>query len=213
MPLLLYGVTECETNEPRIERGVHGANVQASEVSDLRCLYSQISDLSGRAREAALEFHRVLQAILSSTDVVPFRFPTLLANQEELASEVQRRAAEYHRWLARIRGKVQMEARIEHRGRAGGDVHASGTEYLRSRHARRRALEAAAASLQRAVAGLVDEWRQRESSDRVRGFALIGRDSVTQFRQAIAEAEMASDVVTRISGPWPPTEFFEGDQT
>jgi hypothetical protein len=40
-------------------------------------------------------------------------------------------------------------------------------------------------------------------------FALVQRDAVAAFHQA-AETASQSIAGSRVSGPWPPTEFLEG---
>jgi Gas vesicle synthesis protein GvpL/GvpF len=214
MPVLLYGIIESGSEVLTLQPGVAGATIQTTGRSDLQCFYSHNSTLPGSApREAVLEFHRVVQAIFSARDMIPFRFPTLMADEAELASQLQEHAAEYHLWLARVRGRVQMEIRIHYRDdgpgsrkEAGGAV--SGTEYLRFRQARQAKLDAAAGVLKGAVLGHTTGWRQRGSSDHLRCFALVGRDSVAQFQRSLASTEIPADLIARVSGPWPPTEFF-----
>lgn len=219
MPFLLYGVTELADVAPHLSSAVQGAKVETIEVGGLRLFYSFSSMLSGNAvRDAALEFHRVVQAIFGAADVIPFRFPTLMANEAELASEIQQHAAEYHGWLARVRGQVQMEIRIQHSDSevdviSGARATYSGAEYLRSRQSRQMELQAAATALEGAARGLTQGWRQRGSSDHVRCFALVARGSVAEFRQALANAHIASNLTARVSGPWPPTEFFGGNRS
>lgn len=213
MPLLLYGVTEVHGNVLDLPTGMGGARVQRIEVSGLSCFYSLNSTLSGiPPRESALQFHGVLQAILSAQDIIPFRFPTLVT-EAELQSQVQEHAAEYHEWLARVRGRVQMEIRIEYRDleQSSGEADAgevSGTKYLRARQKRLSVLEAAAGVLKSKAADFIQGWRQRSSSDHLRCFALVRREVVADFRHRMASAEISSDLTARISGPWPAMEFF-----
>lgn len=213
MPLLLYGVTEVRGNVFDLPTGVGGAPVQRTEVSGLSCFYSLNSTLSGTPpRESALQFHAVLQAILSAQDIIPFRFPTLVT-EAELQSQVQEHATEYHEWLARVRGRVQMEMRIEYRDSepdsGKGDAgEVSGAKYLQVRQKRLTMLESAAGILKSKAADFIHGWRQRSSSDRVRCFALVGREAVADFQRRMASAEISSDLTARISGPWPAMEFF-----
>ncbi len=212
MPLLLYGVTECVDRKPEVEQGVDGSKVQTTEVSDLRCFYSPTPRPPGSGRESALQFHRVTQAILTSADLIPFRFPTLMADEAELASAIREQAARYHEFLERIRGRVQMEARLYYAGAVREAPSGSGTEDLQARHEQYRKLESAAAALEQAAAGLIHGWRQTGSSDQVRCFALVAREAITLFQVAVGSTRIPSDIVARISGPWPPTAFFGEDQ-
>ncbi len=195
-----------------METGVYGAKVHTTEVSDLRCFYSWNANRSDASQEAALEFHRVVQAVFRAADMIPFRFPTLMADEVELATAIQEHAAEYHRWLARVRGCVQMEVRIH--GREEPELRlgvASGAEYLRAHQHHRQKLELTADGLRARVGVRVHGWRQRDTSDSLRCFALIARDSVGDFQQQLRNGGVPADVVVRVSGPWPPTEFFEGE--
>ena len=187
--------------------------MQRTEVSGLSCFYSVNSTLSSNPPgESAVQFHGVLQAILSAQDIIPFRFPTLVT-ESELQSQVQEQAAEYHEWLARVRGRIQMEMRIEYRdfepdSEKADEGKVSGTQYLRARQKRLTMLESAAGILKSNAADLIQGWRQRSSSDHLRCFALVRRETVADFRRRMASAEISSDLTARISGPWPALEFF-----
>jgi hypothetical protein len=152
-----------------------------------------------------------MQAILSSADVIPFRFPTLMADEAQLVSEIREHAAQLHRFLARVRGRLQMEARISPADSTAKEISGSGAEYLRARREGQRKLEMTAAALKTAAAGVVRGWQQRISSAEIRCFVLVERKSVGLFQAALGRVHVPPDLVARISGPWPPTEFF-GDQ-
>ncbi|MBV8477653.1 MAG: GvpL/GvpF family gas vesicle protein [Acidobacteria bacterium] len=215
MPLLLYAVIEGGEPGPELPSGVAGVTIQSMKASGLRCFYAAHRILSGfDPRETALEFHRVVQAIFRAADVIPFRFPTLLADETQLRSELQTRAAKYHEDLARVRGRVQMEIRIEfsNGGRDEARAKLSGAEYLRTRQSRQATLECVAAMLNRAVCGLLADWRQHELRDQLRCFALVGRTSVTEFERVLASAKIGPELRARISGPWPATAFFSEER-
>jgi hypothetical protein len=215
MALLLYAVTECGHRAPDLDGGVAGAAITTKEIANLRCFYSETTE-SSRARDAALEFHRVVQAILSAEDLIPFRFPTFLSDEAELALQIQEHAAEYHTWLERVRGRVQMEIRIARRDQAsepalGDQRPITGAEYLRSRQGRQAAMQGAAAVFEKMAQEMLQGWRRRESSDHIRCFALIARDGVGDFQNAVEKADIPPDLIARVSGPWPATEFFNRD--
>src|SRR5213078_4246868 len=73
--------------------------------------------MEGKAtiRESALEFHRTVQELFRQAAVVPFRFPTILADENEISAFLAKHSSEYESALLRLRDAVQMEIRIEER--------------------------------------------------------------------------------------------------
>ena len=217
MPVLLYGVTESRGKILPLPLGVDNKEVRTLEISDLTCFYATDSSLnSADVQESALAYNHILQTILSTQDVIPFRFPTLLADEAELASRIREHARQYHEWLARIHGRVQMEIRIR-KNEPGGvtkkkNGKAAGAEYLRQQRDRRNELNVAAAAFRNTGQNLIQDWKQRESTAQVLCFALVDRGSVTQLKRAFATAQMPQQVTARISGPWAPTNFFEEER-
>jgi Gas vesicle synthesis protein GvpL/GvpF len=212
MPLLLYAVTDCAGELLDLPSGVAGAIVQSMGISSLVCFYSEYSTVSD-TRQTALDFHRVVHCLLQKIDIIPFRFPTLLAHHAEIAREIEEHAAEYRDGLAKVRGCLQIEISIRLRVDDGrpwtrGTAN-SGAEYLRSRQHRHRQLKSAAEALRAAAGDLVERWQEREYSDHLRCFALIPRASLALIHEQMAGADISSDLVARVSGPWPPTEFLK----
>ena len=116
MPLLLYGVTDCGGEVADLPSGVAGATVQSVEFSRLVCFYSEYSPvMASDTRQAALAFYRVVHSLFQKIAIIPFRFPTVLSDHAEVASEIEKHAAEYHAGLAKVRGCVQIEIRIRFR--------------------------------------------------------------------------------------------------
>lgn len=217
MQLVLYCVTKSEDIIQTPATGVGGSAVESVEDSGLRCFVSRTSGsgstLGLAARESALAFHRVIQDIFRQCAVIPFRFPTMLVNQEEVAAHLREHAAEYHEACERLRHLVQMEVLIAYSGAKPGRNHAestpSGAEYLSERRLRQVRLQSAAEAARAAASSLVRGWRQRSSQDRIRCFALIERGSVASFELQLSRVQMASDLMARISGPWPASAFLK----
>lgn len=214
MPLLLYAVTEGDGAAADLPPGAAGASVRSVKISGLTCFYSDSTLAASDTRATALEFHQVVNSLLQAADIIPFRFPTLLADTTEMASEIERHAAEYHDGLARIRGRVQIEIRIRFRGHDDKDgtraAAKSGVEYLRRRHHHHIQLTSAAEALRAAGGALIEGWREREYSDHLRCFALIARGSFARLQDALAGAAIPSHLLVRVSGPWAATEFLKG---
>ncbi len=219
MPLLLYCVTATHDSTPTLQSGVGGSAVEEVEHSGLRCFFSRISgpnEFEGAIRESALQFHAVLQQLFRNQAVIPFRFPTFLQDDSELAGYLRQHSG-YHASLARLRDLVQMEIRISYQESAataptdtqGGDLEKSGSKYLRDRQARKKKLEAAAEQFHQAGHTWIGEWRTRQSQDKIRCFALVNRSSVRDFEHALANVQVPADLTVRITGPWPASEFVD----
>lgn len=213
MPLLLYGVTESDGAFVDLPGGVAGVTVQRVQIACLTCFFSEHSTLAtSNTRETALEFHRVVNTLFKTRDIIPFRFPTLLSDRAEMVAEIEKHAAEYHEGLDKVHGRVQIEIRIHRLGaneqHEPGDSTSSGAEYLRARHRRYMQLKSAAEALRAAGGETIERWREREYSDHLRCFALIARGSMADVHAALAAAIIDSELLAHVSGPWPPTQFL-----
>lgn len=207
MPVLLYCVTEEGLHT---QPGVRDKNVAWTEESGLLCLFAPYdnADQSGvqPLREAALEFNRVLQRVLEHTAVIPFRFPTLLADEAEIRTLLREHASEYRATLSRLRDTVQMEitvtanhARPENSGKA----------YLQARQATYHKLDQAAQTLQQGTTELILGWRRRDIPSGVRCYILVARSSREALEAAIRDTAIPAELQVRVTGPWPATEFLK----
>jgi hypothetical protein len=217
MPALVYCLIEAQDIEVPAS-GVGGMPVEGVEESGLRCFFSMpgsIDHVLGLpAKQAALTFHHVVQAIFEQVAVIPFRFPTILQSEAEVRSYLSNEEHVYHEALNRLRRMVQMEVQLS---RSGGEAansaetssarQSSGTEYLRSRQSLQNELAKGAAAFRALGDDLVRDWRERPSAQNLRCFALIERDSVNDFKNKAATVQLASNVQARVSGPWPASEF------
>src|SRR3989442_3553961 len=94
--------------------GVAAAPVGGIDTGMLRCFFSDFTAHLPQepAPEMVKAFNRVLQRIFAQTAIIPFRFPTVVESEDVLRHFVERRSAEYHNALRRLRDKVQMDVRI-----------------------------------------------------------------------------------------------------
>jgi len=213
MSLLAYGIMEASAATEMPSTGVAGARVEELQEFGLRYCFSRFETREHLSRVPAVEsaygFHQVLQALFRQAAIIPFRFPTILENVDELRQHLREHAQQYIGALSRLRDMVQLEIHIgtnqatERASRA-----ASGREYLQQRQARAAELKAAAEKFNLATQPWVVEWRERQTDGGMRCYALLRRDAVTSFQQA-AQALSESQPGTRLSGPWPPAEFLE----
>ena len=211
MAILLYCIAEGHAASTGSLTGVAGDPVVRLELGSLRAFTSSNSDKSNWVRPqlqtSAIEFHGVLSEIFKSTAIIPFRFPTVFDNEEQLMQRLQERASEYAALLVKFRDLVQMEIRITNADlKKPGD---SGTQYLKLRQASNTVIANFTAELRAALSGLSQDWRQRPSKDGIRAFALIDRNQVADFRSMMRSTTVPGELSVRASGPWPVSEFIE----
>ncbi len=216
MPLLLYCIAEAAVAVKVSVTGVGGQLVEGIEQENLRCFVSQnvtaTLPAGGSTRDTALTFHRVLQEIFIQAAIIPFRFPTTVEDEAALKSLISEHGQHYRDALQRLRDMVQMEVRITPKdleARKDASDTLSGTEYLRRRRARDLLLQAAAAAVRGSVDAWISAWRQRNSAQGARVFLLVERSKVAQLPSALAGAQIGPEVLVRVSGPWPATEFLD----
>lgn len=198
--LLLYCMTESKPEAPAPPHGVRQATVESAEHEALTCYFSRYESFPGGAAEElkkdALDFHWTINHIFEKKAVIPFRFPTLLAETADLERFLKKYSSDYIADLERLRGQVQMEVRMSPPAAAAAAA-GTGTAYLKSKFdAAQKVIE-----LERLMKSAVQaEWKQRAN----RYFALVPRGAVAEFRDKIAGLGQAT---LRVSGPWPPSEF------
>ena len=187
-------------------KGVLDAEVQSLEEAGLTVAYSRIekSDISAaNFQYTAVQFHNVLHAIFAGAATIPFRFPTWLT-PGELRQHLRSGSVRYKAFLTEHANHVQMEARIRLGPAEQASLSPSGTEHLRARAAQIRELRDVAEKTKQAVFAEALQWRERETPEGVRLFALVDRGKVASFREKLSRHGNL-----RVTGPWPTTEFLE----
>jgi Gas vesicle synthesis protein GvpL/GvpF len=211
MPVLAYCIAEAPSNISIPNAGVRGAPIARVLAGPLQGFVSEfdrsvVKRLS--IREAAMEFHRTIQELFRQVAVLPFRFPTVLATEQEIRVHMSEHASEYASTLSRLRNSVQMEIRIGKNARDGEPAE-SGAKYLQEKQHDWVRLKASAADFRQASEPWVKQWRQREVSHGLHCYLLIPREAVEQFLIRIKKIVLPDNQSARVSGPWPATEFFE----
>ena len=149
----------------------------------------------------------MLSEIFKSTAIIPFRFPTIFDDQEQLTQRLHEQASEYAALLDKFRELAQMEIRITNPDlKKPAD---SGTQYLKLRQTSTAMIEKFAAELRAILSELTQDWRQRSSKDGTRAFVLIPRDQVAEFGKILRATPAPRGLSVRVSGPWPVSEFIE----
>jgi hypothetical protein len=216
--VLAYCIVEAHAEVKVPAAGVEGALIRPVRIGALRCFVSDLSSpvepdsLPGMAKA----FQGVLQRIFAENAIIPFRFPTVVESERELMQFVESRSGEYREALQRLRGKLQMDIRIvaeprRNRGTVAGTElsRRSGKEYLRAKSERRKEVEAALKVLRRAAGSQVDQWIERDTASGMRAFALLSRSSLPGFVEKLRQVHTPAGTSTRVTGPWPPSEFVE----
>ena len=208
MPVLPYCILLPDSVTSIPETGVLSSRIHQFSEGALLALYSELlrSDISQKTfQPAALEFHKVVHALFAEVAVVPFRFPTWLA-PPELSRHLQEESQHYTKFLTDHAKHAQMEVRLT--ASAGSPTSStSGTAHLRARAAESRQLRNTAETLKNLLSSEVIEWRERDTPQGFRLYALVDRTSIAAFRERLGKRE--HEISVRWSGPWPATEFLE----
>ncbi len=208
MPLLLYCLTESEPAVAPPKQGVRGRPVERQALAGMQCYYSVFPHApTNLSKEDALAFHGVITAIFAKAAVTPFRFPTVLGDEDELEVYLETEGHDLLESLQRLRDFVQMEVRLSYGGeRASGAE--SKKESLKTREHARETLDQVAESARNHLGEGVRGWHTREFSNGLRCYALISRGEVALFRHKSEGLKAEGTVRLTVSGPWPPTEFL-----
>jgi len=211
MAILLYCIAKGDAPATDSLTGVAGDPVVRVALGSLAAFTSSNTDKSNWLRPqlhtSALEFHRVLSEVFKSSAIIPFRFPTIFDNEEQLSERLRERSSDYTALLDKFRNLVQMEIRITSPSLRGQSE--SGTQYLKQRQTATAMIEKVMAELRATLSELTQDWRQRPSRDGIRAFALIDRSLVADFRNKMRRTPVPRELSVRASGPWPVSEFIE----
>ncbi len=210
--LLAYCIAEQQSQFDVSLRGVEGEPVRWIDVAALRCFFSNFgSPMADQpAPEILTAFNRVLHAIFSQTTIIPFRFPTVVENEDVLRQFLESRSPEYRTALHRLHNKVQMDVRlILDPVPASEPQPRSGKGYLEHRRARHQEVQLVLDKFRCAANSLAQSWVQRDTPSGARGFALVDRSALPLFLEKIGRVLTPAGISARVTGPWPPSEFVE----
>jgi hypothetical protein len=107
----LYAI--AEEPPPEDLTGIDGVPVRAAGRAGLYAAYSELDGQPGTDAEALLAHERVVEALMRRGPVLPVRFGTELASEDELLGELARRGAGFGEQLAHVRGCVELGVRGE----------------------------------------------------------------------------------------------------
>jgi len=229
MKLYVYCLIEGLAHLDQLPNGISNAPVRTLAIDDLAVLVSDVdSDTVPVTRENALAHAAVVRSVLDRTTPLPFRFATLVAEQQ-LRSYVTSQKSALERRLAHVGGCVQMDFKVtwhlseaEREQQSEGVLNVqqgAGTAFLKEKqrelfgdeHRKARVAELSAL-LHEHVAELVrDEQIALRPSQSVVLAAvshLVERAHIQRYRERLNEAlESRPELHFLVSGPWPPYTF------
>ena len=214
MPSLLYCVTR-PTPAASVDAGVGEQPVQSKELLGVRLYWSEIDNPAvtlGEAdalKKAAVQFHEVLREVLAVTTPIPFRFPTLLENEEGFEQQLSVEQDLYREALARVHDALQYEVIGTWADEQATDLATpvSGKEYLERRRQAAGRVTAVETKLKNVTGDSVREWRGRQERKTYKWFALVPRENRDRFLASLRTAGGSEGIRLRVSGPWAPSEF------
>jgi hypothetical protein len=207
--------------------GISGASVRLLKIDDLSVLVSDADiDAVTVTRDNALAHAAIVRSILGQTTPLPFRFGTLVTEQQ-LRSFVSTRKSALANKLAHVRGCVEMSVKIiwqpsdEQKAKPDtqfSEPQGAGATFLTKKRREilgdeRSATWAAEISawLHDQISGLTcDEQVTVRPSERLLLAAahLVERGKIQRYRARVGEArENRPELHFLTSGPWPPYSF------
>lgn len=204
--------------------GLGGARLRELTSGRLVVVYSRHRSLRPRpSPDLVLAHERVVESLMDRRPLLPLRFGTMLAGEDELAAAVTARHDELGQALDHVRGRVEMGLRVvspadpEPRPRAGSSGGHSGRSYLMARAAEHRRIGRLVREVHRPLAELAaaGSVRERPQPPAVLVAAyLVDRDRVADFRtRAATLAAGHDDLQFHVTGPWPPYNFTTGPES
>jgi hypothetical protein len=166
------------------------------------------------SEEALWRHEEVLEQLMTEHAVLPLRFGSTLAGEQELRDLIEARHTEFAAALRVVRGRVEIGVRASAEEPVTAQTPPEGgREYLEAKLERRRAAARIGEQLHpelsaRACAStfkLLAEPRPAFS-----GAYLVDRERVPEFRRAVEALQTAQPgVEVACTGPWPPFNFTE----
>lgn len=222
MKLYAYCLVEDRDAFDANVRGISGAEVQLLQVDELAVLVSNLeADTVAVNRENALDHAAVVRSVLDKTTPLPFRFGTVVGEQQ-LRSYVTARKPALLTKFAQVRGCVEMSVKIIREITANTSEKTeeitSGTSFLEEKRREILGSELNAAEakeiatwLHEQVENLIgDEQVTLRPSEKlvVSAAHLVERDKIPQYKEIVGAARKnRAELHFLFSGPWPPYSF------
>ena len=185
------------------------AEVSRRDVGPVTVLYEETAEEPSQARSAIVGQGRRLVALAERVPLLPIRYGTTVADEDELLDLATPRADEWSRRLADLAGRCELVVHLDLQepARSSGPAE-SGRAYLEARMGRLRRQDEAVAEARRVLAPWTAESRPLPDGRRLA--VLVDRADADVAREAIAAwGEEHSGTAVVVSGPWPPFSFCE----
>ncbi len=223
MKLYVYCLVEDLDAFDTSTRGISGAAVRLLKIDELAVLVSDFNaDTVAVTRENALDHAAVVRSVLDRTTPLPFRFGTLVTEQQ-LSSYISARKPALQTRFAHVRACVEMSVKIirevseEVKTQARDEI-TSGTSFLEEKRLALLGNEQKTAEareiktwLHRQVDSLIrdEQVTVRPSEKLVLAAAhLVEREKIGQYRGKMSAARKnRPELHFLFSGPWPPYSF------
>jgi hypothetical protein len=228
MKLYVYCLVEHIEKLPKSLHGIGGALVRPLEIGDFSFLVSDFPDrVVPVTRENALAHAAVIQSVLKETTPLPFRFGTLV-NEQQLENYVGARSEALRAKLEQVRGCVEMNVKIisdrewTEEPQASGTHEKPGTAFLAEKRREILGGEARAAEAKQVAEWLegqlaaVAKQTQFQTTPTekliVTAAHLVERERLDEFRVRVTEARhQRPDLHFLLSGPWAAYSFTNMD--
>ena len=223
MKLYAYCLVEDPDAFDASTRGISGATVRLLQIDELAVLVTDFNaDTVAVTRENALDHAAVVRSVLDRTTPLPFRFGTLVTEQQ-LRSYISARKPALQTRFAHVRGCVEMSVKIirelsdEIKTQVRDEI-TTGTSFLEEKRREILGSEQKTAEareietwLHEQVGGLIrdEQVTIRPSEKLVLAAAhLVERDKIGQYKEKTAAARKnRPELHFLFSGPWPPYSF------
>jgi hypothetical protein len=223
MKLYAYCLVEDPDAFDASTRGISGATVRLLQIDELAVLVTDFNaDTIAVTRENALDHAAVVRSVLDRTTPLPFRFGTLVTEQQ-LRSYISARKPALQTRFAHVRGCVEMSVKVirelsdEIKTQSRDEI-TTGTSFLEERRREILGSEQKTAEareietwLHEQVDGLIrdEQVTIRPSEKLVLAAAhLVERDKIGQYKEKTAAARKnRPELHFLFSGPWPPYSF------
>src|ERR1041385_1079548 len=221
MKLYAYCLVEDRRAPDASVRGISGAPVQLLQVDEFDVLVSNFdADTVTVTRENALDHAAVVRSVLERTTPLPFRFGTLVTDQQ-LRGYIDARKPALQTRFAHVRGGVEMSVKVIREVSTDhtppGEI-TSGTTFLEEKRR-----EILGNERNAAVAKEISTWLHEQVEDLTRDEVvtlrpseklvlaaahLVDRDKIPRYKEIMAAARKnGPELHFLLSGPWPPYSF------
>ncbi|HJS94813.1 MAG TPA: GvpL/GvpF family gas vesicle protein [Solirubrobacteraceae bacterium] len=216
MSLLVYGIVEATSGEPR-GVGLDGRSLHAVAEGPLAAVVSNhLGDRVEPTPDALSAYEQTVRRLMERGAVLPARFGSVLEDASAVLELLRRRRKDLVARLQRVRGAVEIGLRASWRDGPPTPLEArsqSGTSYLRDRLELRQSARRVATELE--PLGALARSSRRAIVPRpdlpVLDSYLVDSGRVSEFVALVEQLDDRLDEVELVcTGPWPPYSFADG---